>query len=119
VVSQLFIMMLGSALAALNLSVITTVAATVFVGSVLAPLSTHYSLILDTLAPPQRRAEVFALLRTANAIGVIFTSAVLTVGSLSMALIVVTGLMIVVTLAVAIASANRPSVTRWPSARDR
>jgi hypothetical protein len=70
-------------------------------------LSTYYSLILDTLAPPQRRPEVFAVLRTANAVGVIFASAILTVVSLSMALIVVTGLMTLATLAVAIASARR------------
>ena len=107
VLAQLFIMTLGSALAALNLSVATTVIGTVLIGSVLAPLATYYSLILDTLAPPQRRPEVFALLRTANAVGVIFASAVLTVVSLSMALIVVTGLMLIATLAVAIASARR------------
>jgi MFS transporter len=111
VLAQLFIMTLGSALAALNLSVTTTVIATVLIGSVLAPLSTYYSLKLDELAPPQRRAEVFALLRTANAMGVIFTSAVLTVFSLSMALIVVTGLMIMVTLVVGMASARRPAST--------
>ena len=91
----------------LNLSVATTVIGTVLIGSVLAPLATYYSLILDTLAPPQRRPEVFALLRTANAVGVIFASAVLTVVSLSMALIVVTGLMLIATFAVAIASARR------------
>lgn len=107
VLAQLFIMTLGSALAALNLSVATTVIATVLIGSVLAPLSTYYSLRLDTLAPPQRRAEVFALLRTANAMGVIFTSAALTVVSLSVALIVVAGLMIVVTLVVGIASVRQ------------
>jgi hypothetical protein len=81
----------------------------------MAPLSTYYSLILDTLAPPRRRPEVFAVLRTANAVGVIFASAVLTVVSLSVALIVVTGLMIVATLAVAIASARRPALA--PAAR--
>jgi len=107
VLAQLFIMTLGSALAALNLSITTTIIGTVLIGSVLAPLATYYSLTLDTLAPPQRRAEVFALLRTANAIGVIFASAVLTVVSLSMALIVVTGLMIIVTLVVGIASVRR------------
>ena len=111
VLVQLFIMTLGSALAALNLSVATTVIATVLIGSVLAPLSTYYSLRLDTLAPPQRRAEVFALLRTANAMGVIFTSAALTVVSLSMALIMVTGLMAIVTLVVGIASVRRPVST--------
>jgi hypothetical protein len=101
VLVQLLLMTLGSALAALNLSVGTTVIATVLIGSVLAPLATYYSLALDTLAPPQRRPEVFALLRTANAAGVIFASAVLTVGSLSMAMIAVTGLMVVATAAVA------------------
>jgi hypothetical protein len=107
VLAQLLVMALGSALAALNLSVTATVVATILIGSVMAPLSTYYSLTLDALAPPQRRAEVFALLRTANAAGVIFASAVLTVVSLSMTLIVVTGLMAVATFAVAIASARR------------
>ena len=111
VLAQLVIMSLGSALAALNLSVATTVIATVLIGAVLAPLSTYYSLRLDTLAPPQRRAEVFALLRTANATGVIFTSAVLTVVSLSMALIVVAGLMAIVTLVVGLASVRGPAST--------
>jgi hypothetical protein len=107
VLIQLLFLTLGSALVAFNLSITTTVIGTVLMGSVLAPLSTYYSLILDTLAPPQRRAEVFALLRTANATGVIFTSAVLTVASLSMALIAVTGLMVMATFVVAIASARR------------
>lgn len=107
VVAQLSIMTLGSALAALDLSVATTIVGTVLTGCVLAPLATYYSLILDTLAPPQRRPEVFALLRTANAVGVISASAMLTVASLSVALIVVTGLMIVATLTVAVASARR------------
>lgn len=104
VLAQLSVMTLGSALVALNLSVATTLVGAVVVGAVLAPLATYYSLTLDTLAPPQRRPEVFALLRTANATGVIFASAVLTVVSLSMTLIVVTGLMIVVTVVVGIAS---------------
>jgi MFS family permease len=107
VLIQLCIMALGSALAALGLSLATTIIGTVLIGSVMAPLSTYYSLILDTLAPPQKRPEVFALLRTANAMGVIFASAMLTVASLSMALIVVTGLMTTAALAVALASARR------------
>lgn len=108
VVIQLSIMAAGSALAALDLSVATTIAGTVLIGSVLAPLATYYSLILDTLAPPRRRAEVFALLRTSNAMGVIFTSAVLTAVSLPVTLIVVTGLMTIVVATVAIASLRRP-----------
>ena len=107
VVAQLLVMTLGSALVALGLSVTTTVIGTLLIGSVMAPLSTWYSLVLDTLAPAHRRPEVFAVLRTANALGVIFASAVLTVVSLSTALIVVTGLMFTATLAVAVASARR------------
>ena len=97
VLAQLSVMALGSTLAALKLSVATTVVGTVVIGLVMAPLSTYYSLVVDTLAPPQRRAELFALLRTANAIGVIFASATLTVVSLSVASIVVTGLIVAVT----------------------
>jgi hypothetical protein len=107
VLAHLSVMTLGSTLAALDVSVATTVVGTVLIGVNMAPLSTYYSLILDTLAPPRRRAEVFALLRTANAIGVIFASAVMTVASLSMALIVVAGLMAIVTLAVGIAAPRR------------
>ncbi|MBS0527692.1 MAG: hypothetical protein JSS04_28985 [Proteobacteria bacterium] len=113
--AQLSVMALGSALAALELSVATTVAGAVLIGLVLAPLGTYYSLVLDTLAAPQRRAELFALLRTANAVGVIFASTALTVVSLSAALIVVTGLVTAVTLAVAIVSARRRAVSPAPS----
>jgi hypothetical protein len=114
VLGLLFVMTLGSTLAALNLSVTTTVIGTVLIGSVMAPLSTYYSLSLDRLAPPRRRPEVFALLRTANAVGVIFASAVLTVVSLSMSLIVVTGLMIIVTLVVGIVSVRRQALVPAP-----
>lgn len=107
VVAQLSIMTLGSTLAALDISVATTVVAAVLIGTVMAPLSTYYSLILDTLSPPRRRAEVFALLRTANAMGVIFASAVMTVASLPTALIVVAGLVGTVTLAVGISAFRR------------
>jgi hypothetical protein len=107
VVAQLFIMTAGSALAALELSVGATILGALMMGSVLAPLGTHYSLVLDSLAPPQRRAEVFALLRTANSIGVIFASATLAAVSLSAALIAVTGLMFTATLAVGITSRRR------------
>jgi len=107
VVIHLLTMTLGSAIVALELSVAATVAGAVLIGSVLASLGTYYSLVLDTLAPPHRRPEVFALLRTANATGVILTSAALTVASLSMALIGVTCLMAVATLAVGVSSARR------------
>ncbi|MDB5489386.1 MAG: hypothetical protein JWQ58_3101 [Reyranella sp.] len=114
VLTQLSVMTLGAALVALDHSVATTVTGAILVGLVLAPLATYYSLILDTLAPPQRRPEVFALLRTFNAIGVIFASAVLTVVSLSMTLIVVTVLMIVVTLVVGVVSARHRAPAAHP-----
>src|SRR5207237_945308 len=68
VVMQLFAVVLGSSLAAFELNVGVTVAGAILIGFVLAPLGTHYSLVLDQLAPRHRRAEAFALLRTANAI---------------------------------------------------
>jgi hypothetical protein len=109
VLIQLSIMTLGAALVALEQSVAATVVGAVLVGSVLAPLGTYYSLILDTLAPPQRRAEVFALLRTANSSGVIFASAVLTMASLSATLIGVVGLMFLATSTVAFATYRHQS----------
>lgn len=107
VLAQLCVMTLGSALVALGTSLATTVVGAVLTGFVLAPLGTYYSLILDTLAPPRRRPEVFALLRTANSVGIIIASALLTAVSLSAALVVITGLMIAVTLAVAVLPLRR------------
>ncbi|MCQ4633998.1 MFS transporter [Shinella sp. CPCC 100929] len=106
VVCYLAIMTLGAALAALDHSVSVTIIGTLLIGAVLAPLATHYSLTLDELAPPHRRPEVFALLRTANAVGVILASALLTVASLSVTLILVTALMLVVTVTIAAAAAR-------------
>jgi hypothetical protein len=104
VLALLFLMTVGSALVAFGPSLATTVIGAIFVGFVLAPLATYYSLVLDQLAPPQKRPEVFALLRTANATGVIFASAVLTAVSLSSALTVVTCSMIAMTVTVAFAT---------------
>jgi hypothetical protein len=107
VLAQLSLMVLGAGLAALGLSVATTVVATVLIGAVLAPLSTYYSLVLDTLAPPHRRAELFALLRTAHALGVILSSAVLAATSPSVTLIAVTGLMTFALLVVGLSQRAR------------
>lgn len=103
VVSQLAVMACGAALAAFGQSIGMTVAGAVLIGSVLAPLATWYALVLEELTPPHRRAEVFALLRTANAVGVIVASTVLTAVSISSALVVVTGMMTAVTVIVALA----------------
>lgn len=104
VVLLLTVMTCGAILAALQISPTVTILGAVLIGAVLAPLGTYYSLVLDTLAPPKKRPEVFALLRTANAIGVIIASAVMTALSLSTALVVVSGLMVMVVAMVGLAS---------------
>jgi MFS family permease len=100
VFSQLFIMAFGLWLVVLSGSVILTVAGAILVGLVVAPLGTYFALILDMLAPPDRRPEVFALLRTSYSLGIIFTSGTLTAVSLEVALLVVAGSMSAVTLCV-------------------
>ncbi|MGO4671000.1 MFS transporter [Bosea sp. 2RAB26] len=107
VLIQLTIMTVGSILVALQISLAVTVLGAVLVGMVLAPLGTYYSLALDALAPPKKRPEVFALLRTANATGVILASAVMTAVSLSTALIVVSCLMITVVVVVGLSSRTK------------
>ena len=76
-------MALGAALVALQLPVPATVAAVVLVGCCMAPLSTAYSLLLDEVAAAHEKAELFALQRTMNAVGIIVTSATLSLGSLA------------------------------------
>lgn len=104
VVLLLALMAAGATLAAFQLSLTATIIGAVMIGCVLAPLGTYYSLILDTLVTPDKRPEVFALLRTSNAVGVIFASGVLTAFSISAALGVVATLMFVVAMVVAAAS---------------
>jgi hypothetical protein len=74
------------------------------VGCFLAPLSTYYSLMLDALSPPHRKAELFALSRTANSIGIILTSASLTLTSLVLTQAVSTTLIFMATVTVGIVS---------------
>lgn len=93
-------MSIGAVLIALNLSVAVTVIGAVIVGSFLAPLGTYYSLALDALSPPHRKAELFALSRTANSIGIILTSASLTLTSLAVTQALSTALILMATLAV-------------------
>jgi len=76
----------GAALVAMRISVEATSVGCVLLGIALVPLTAHYSLILDGLAPRGKRAELFALLRTANSLGVILASAALAWTTLSIAL---------------------------------
>ncbi|HWS38163.1 MAG TPA: MFS transporter [Actinoplanes sp.] len=65
----------------------TTLAGAAVLGFLLPQFGTFYSLSLDRLAPPGRRAEVFALQRTAGSLGVITISALLATAGLRAALI--------------------------------
>lgn len=80
-------------------------------GFCLPILGTFFSLILDQLAPAERRAEVFALLRTSSSIGVIIVSGVLALAGLQAALVTSVALIatasILVILQVSLASARR------------
>ncbi|MBP2461489.1 MULTISPECIES: hypothetical protein [unclassified Rhizobium] len=104
VLVQLAVMAFGSGLAAANHSMAVTIAGTVLVGAVLTPLGTYCSLALDALAPPERRPEIFALLRASKAVGVVFASALLALVGLSTAMVWVTALIIAVTSMVAVVS---------------
>ncbi|UFU03269.1 MFS transporter [Ruania suaedae] len=86
VVLQLLVTTIGTVLIAFGPALWSTLLGAVLVGALLAPLGTHYSLALDRLAPPLRRAEVFALLRTAQSLGIITVSGLLTLTSLEVAL---------------------------------
>jgi len=88
VVFYLILMSTGAVLIAGRLSVAVTILGAVIIGCCLAPLSTYYSLMLDVLSPPHRKAELFAMSRTANSIGIILTSAILTLTSLALTLMV-------------------------------
>jgi hypothetical protein len=67
--------------------IVTTLAGAAVIGFFLPILGAFYSLALDQLAPPHRRAEVFALLRTATSLGVITVSGLLALLGLQATLI--------------------------------
>ncbi|UED86602.1 MFS transporter [Streptomyces profundus] len=77
----------GSALVLTGGNSVLTLAGAAVIGFFLPSLGTFYSLILDRLAPPSRRAEMFALLRTASALGVIAVSGLLALLGLRAALV--------------------------------
>uniref|UniRef100_UPI003100E493 hypothetical protein n=1 Tax=Neorhizobium sp. EC2-8 TaxID=3129230 RepID=UPI003100E493 len=89
----------GAILVSLRHSVELSALGCLIVGLMIAPLGTYYSVVLDGLAPPLKRAEIFALLRTANSMGIIFSSAMLTWTSLPSALIAGAALLLIATLA--------------------
>lgn len=113
VLLYLALMSAGAVLIALHISVAATLLGAVVVGCVLAPLGTSYSLMLDALAPPHRRAELFALSRTVHSLGIIVTSANLTMTSLAATQAVSTALVLAATAAVGLTClAGRASTPR-------
>ena len=93
VLAWLAVTALGVAAVGFGDSVTTTVIGALLVGAVLAPLATYYSLVLDRLVAPEHRAEVFAQLRTANALGIITASGLLSLATLQVTFTVVIGVM--------------------------
>ena len=87
VLAYLALTAVGSAFVAVGSSLVLTLVGAVLVGFFLPALATHYSLVLDRLSPAHRRAEVFALLRTANALGIIAVSGLLALAGLTAALL--------------------------------
>lgn len=102
VLCWLIVMMLGVTAVTVGHSVSATLVGALLVGAVLAPLSTYYSLVLDRLVLPEQRAEVFAILRTANALGIITSSALIALVTLQVTFTVVIAMMV---LAIAVMTA--------------
>ena len=114
VLAWLAVTALGVAAVGFGHSVAATVIGALLVGAVLAPLSTFYSLVLDTLVAPEHRAEVFAQLRTANALGIITSSALLSLASLQVTYMVVLALITTVLIV-----AGAVFTAAWVRARQR
>ena len=104
VAGYLVMMSMGAGLAASQLSVVATVVGAVMVGCCMSPLSTYYSLRLDALSPPHRKAELFALARTMNAMGIILTSASLSLTSLAGTQALATAVIVMATIMVVVVS---------------
>jgi hypothetical protein len=104
VLAYLVMMGTGAAMIAANVSVMITVVGAILVGSCLSPLSTFYSLQLDALSSPHRKAEVFALARTVHSIGIILSSANLALTSLAVTQLMSTTLIFAAAMTVGIVS---------------
>jgi len=97
VVSFLVASTAGSGMVLAGGHIALTLAGAAVMGFCLPFLGTFYSLVLDELAPPGRRAEMFAFLRTASSLGVIAISGLLALLGLQAALIGSTALLLTAT----------------------
>ncbi|HLR44388.1 MAG TPA: MFS transporter [Brevibacterium sp.] len=92
----------GLGLALYDGGLVLTLAGAFLVGIFLPMLGTFYSLALDRIVPRDRRAELFAHLRTANALGVMGVSGLLALDGLGTALVSSLGLLVLATLCAAV-----------------
>lgn len=83
-----------------------TLAGALLVGWFLPMLDTFYLLAIDALAPEDRRTEMFAQLRTTNALGIMATSGLLALFGLTTALYGALGLLVIATALAAVYSAR-------------
>lgn len=88
VVAMILLMVAGMCAVAWDGWIGSAIAGAVLIGLFLAPLGMSFSLFLDDVLPPARRAEGFALLRTSKAVGVITASSVIAFGSLAASILV-------------------------------
>jgi MFS transporter, DHA1 family, inner membrane transport protein len=82
VVGMVLLTVVGTLAVAWDLWLGSAIAGAVLIGLFLAPLGTSFSLSLDDVFHPTRRAERFALLRTSKSVGVIVASSVMAFVSL-------------------------------------
>ncbi len=102
VIALLVLTSAGAVLVGLRVNITLLLLGAVVVGFCLPALGTYYSLVLDQLSPPDRRAEVFAMMRTSNALGVVGVSGVLAVSGLDGAAITAMSAIVIAALVVAI-----------------
>lgn len=95
VVVMMLLTVVGMTAVAWDAWIGSVIAGVVLIGLFLAPLGTSFSLFIDDVLPPDRRAEGFALLRTSKAVGLITASSMIAFGSLAASFLVSAALAVV------------------------
>jgi MFS family permease len=88
VVAMVLLTVVGVLAVAWDAWIGSAIAGAVVIGLFLAPLGMSFSLFIDDILPPARRAEGFALLRTSKSVGLIIASSVIAFGSLEASFLV-------------------------------
>jgi MFS family permease len=107
VVVMLLLTSCGALMLTRGAAVWTVVAGAVLLGLFLAPLGTSFSLAMDVILPYERRVEGFALLRSAQAVGVIIASSLMALISLNVAFYVSASLAALSTIAIVASHGGR------------